>query len=661
MKFKTQLITFNTITLGMLLLICTIVFINVNRLLDNTKWVEFTYQVIGKSNQLLGYVVDQETGMNGYVVIGIEEFLEPYESGAANFDELITELKQSMSINPAQVKRLEEVETLAQTWKSEEAEKYIQMRRDIILDEELEKKMKEIIDSGVGKATMDAFRSILARSGLSQQGKDRILVDMINMETGLRGFLLTEKIEYLEPYIEGKQSLSADLRRYGANSSVRNASNEWIDNYAEKLIELGKRETTTIDMDALYEEFEKKEGKQYIDRIREVIAEFAEVEYGLLTERLQNQEETAGNTKTILLVSTILAVIIGFFAVFYITKSVMERLGGEPGEVAEVVSNVAAGKLNIQFDRSRVYKGLYRNMKEMVDTLSKIVSQVSDSANSISEAGLKLSTSAQQMSSGAGNQASSSEEVSAAMEEMTANIQQNASSSKEAEKIAVDAVQDVQKGKLAVDQTVGAMKEIAEKVSVIGDFARQTNILALNAAVEAARAGEAGKGFAVVAAEVRRLAVSSQSSADAIDELCQSSVGVADEASQLFENLMPGIQKTAQIVQQITQASEEQNVGAEQVNTAIQQLNTVTQQNVSGAEETASSSQELSDQAENLREVIGYFTLIEEEVFHRQEEIIGRDEESNVIEELSSNGSSNGNGIEIDLDVDVSDREFEKF
>ena len=613
MKFRTQLITFNSIALTMMLLICIIVFVNINRLLENTKWVEFSYKVIGKSNQLIGYVVDQETGMNGFVIIGLEEFLEPYNYGLNNFQELIVELKETMSIKPLQVERLNKIEALALEWKTNVAEKYIKMRRELKEGEEVEKGIFQMIRSESGKTSMDRFRQLLATSNLSPEGRNNILIDMINMETGLRGFILTEEEEYLEPYNLGKSRLASDLRRYGAGVEMRNASSKWIDSYAEILIELIRKEAGTLDMNDMYVEFEKKEGKYYIDQIREVVAEFVKVENDLLTERLKKQESTAANTKIILLISTTLAIVIGIFAVVYITRSVMERLGGEPVEVAGIVSQVAKGKLNIQFDKTRNYKGLYRSMKEMVENLKNVVLQVSQSANSISDASLQMSASAQQMSAGASDQASSSEEVSASMEEMAANIQQNANTSIEAEKITLDALQDVQKGKSAVDQTINSMKEIAEKVTVIGEFARKTNILALNAAVEAARAGSAGKGFAVVAAEVRRLAENSQSSAEEIDLLCRKSLDVSDEASQLFEQLLPSIQKTAQIVKQISNASEEQNSGAEQVNDAIQQLNNITQQNSASSESTALSSQKLSKQADALRQVIAYFDLEKEE------------------------------------------------
>jgi methyl-accepting chemotaxis protein len=154
-----------------------------------------------------------------------------------------------------------------------------------------------------------------------------------------------------------------------------------------------------------------------------------------------------------------------------------------------------------------------------------------------------------------------------------------------------------------------SMKEIADKIGIIGEIARQTNLLALNAAVEAARAGEHGKGFAVVAAEVRKLAERSQVAATEIDQVSVSSVAVAEKSGKLLEQIVPDIQKTARLVQEISASSREQSTGAEQVNTAIQQLNEVTQQNAASAEEMASSSEELASQAEQMRETVSFFKI----------------------------------------------------
>jgi methyl-accepting chemotaxis protein len=220
-----------------------------------------------------------------------------------------------------------------------------------------------------------------------------------------------------------------------------------------------------------------------------------------------------------------------------------------------------------------------------------------------------MSASSEEMSQGASEQAAAAEESSSSIEQMTANIRQNADNAIQTEKIAIQSAKDASEGGKAVSQTVSAMKEIATKINIIEEIARQTNLLALNAAIEAARAGEHGRGFAVVAAEVRKLAERSQKAAGEINELSTSSVAVAEMAGQMLGAMVPNIQRTAELVQEIAAASREQDAGAEQISKSIQQLDAVIQQNASASEEMASTAEELSGQAEQLAEMIAFFVV----------------------------------------------------
>ena len=203
------------------------------------------------------------------------------------------------------------------------------------------------------------------------------------------------------------------------------------------------------------------------------------------------------------------------------------------------------------------------------------------------------------------------------MEQMTSNIRQNADNAMQTEKIAVKSADGARQGGKAVEETVHAMKEIANKISIIEEIARQTNLLALNAAIEAARAGEHGKGFAVVASEVRKLAERSQKAAAEISQLSASSVEVAERAGALLGQMVPDIQKTAELVQEINAASREQDLGAGQINKAIQQLDQVIQQNASASEEMSSTAEELSSQAEQLQSTIAFFRVDVRGAVHR--------------------------------------------
>ncbi len=272
---------------------------------------------------------------------------------------------------------------------------------------------------------------------------------------------------------------------------------------------------------------------------------------------------------------------------------------------------VAAGNLASEID---VYQKdevgqLADSLRNMQNKLTDIVSSVKSASDNVASGSQQMSSSSEEMSQGATEQASSTEEVSSSMEEMDSNIQQNADNAEETEKIALKASNDAEQGGQAVRQTVEAMRNIAEKITIIDEIARNTNLLALNAAIEAARAGEHGKGFAVVASEVRKLAERSQKAAGEISELSTDTVGVAEEAGQLLEALVPDIRRTAELVQEISASSAEQRSGSQQVNKALAQLDQVVQQNASQAEEMSSMAEELSSQADQLQDTMSFFRL----------------------------------------------------
>ena len=272
---------------------------------------------------------------------------------------------------------------------------------------------------------------------------------------------------------------------------------------------------------------------------------------------------------------------------------------------------VAAGDLTQKIDLNQKDEigQLALALNEMVTKLGSIVGEVMTAADNVASGSQELSSTAQQMSQGATEQAASAEEISSSMEEMASSIRQNTDNAMQTEKISIKSSVDAKDGGKAVVETVAAMKEIATKISIIEEISRQTNLLALNAAIEAARAGEHGKGFAVVASEVRKLAERSQSAAGEISSLSTRSVAIAEQAGDMLTKMVPDIQKTAELVQEITASSKEQDTGAEQINKAIQQLDQVIQQNASASEEMASTSEELSSQAEQLQQSISFFDI----------------------------------------------------
>lgn len=275
---------------------------------------------------------------------------------------------------------------------------------------------------------------------------------------------------------------------------------------------------------------------------------------------------------------------------------------------------IAKGDLSVKLDINQKDEvgELCESLSMMMKSLNEIVLAIRTGTDSIADASKHISASSQQISEGATEQASATEEISSSMEQMASNIMQNKDNAQQTENISVKASATMNALSEKAGESFEFVRTISEKITIINDIAFQTNLLALNAAVEAARAGEHGRGFAVVAAEVRRLAERSKLAASEIEGLSKTSLKVTEESKNLLETLVPEIQKTSMLVQEIASSSIEQNSGADQINGAIQQLNQVTQQNAASSEELATSSEELAAQADSLKDVVAFFEIGEE-------------------------------------------------
>jgi methyl-accepting chemotaxis protein len=278
-------------------------------------------------------------------------------------------------------------------------------------------------------------------------------------------------------------------------------------------------------------------------------------------------------------------------------------------EVTRIAQEIAGGNLMVDVEKRSREDHLMIALEKMVGDLSNIAVNVQQTADQVTSGSQNISATAEELSQGATEQSANVEQVSSSMEEMNSTVAQNADNARATASIAEKAAADAEEGGKSVGETVQAMKSIAEKIGIIEEIARQTNMLALNAAIEAARAGEHGKGFAVVAAEVRKLAERSQTAAKEISGLSGTSVEIAEKAGKLIEDIVPGIQKTAELVQEINASSAEQADGIQQVTQAVNQLDQVIQQNAGATEEMASTSEELSGQAVQLQEMAAFFQV----------------------------------------------------
>lgn len=423
--------------------------------------------------------------------------------------------------------------------------------------------------------------------------------------------------------IHEKNVLVSDLRDKGENVArfLAAISAEPILSYNLSFLENHVRYVSEGDDDIIYAVIMDKDGKEltrqkkenrdtadvleYTSPILQQSEKIGLVRIGYSTRDINRALRQSQTILTSLSLATMLAVSAIIYLLFrFLAVKPIDRLN-------TVVDQVSSGDLTItpEVESGDEIGTLSSSIGSMVEKLRTVVGDVKAAAAGVATGSQTINAGSEQMSQGSTEQAASAEEASSSVEEMNATIRQNADNAMQTEKIALKSADDAQESGKAVAEAVAAMKDIAEKISIIEEIARQTNLLALNAAIEAARAGEHGKGFAVVAAEVRKLAERSQIAAAEISRLSRSSVDVAERAGDMLSKLVPDIQKTSELVQEISASSKEQASGADQINSAIQQLNHVIQQNAGSAEEMASMAEELSSQAAQLLQTTAFFRV----------------------------------------------------
>ncbi len=465
---------------------------------------------------------------------------------------------------------------------------------------------------------------------------EKILLDMRNNENSFllyeavnNDFFTNGKSSYIDKFTQEHNELILLLKDVQDNKLLPqdtttsfNTINVHVDNYYNTFLEIVEKSRNrgykdsglqgTFSNDVQEFESEINQKKNSNAELSNFNIETTKIEplVNNLKSRLEAEIQTYINNSIILFFSVIL---ISFLIVVRtstrIISDVKEQLGGEPSEVFAITREIANGNLAVQFDTQRKMTGVYKALYDMSEKLKEIASSIINAAENIAGAGQQVSSSSQNLSQGVNEQAASVEEISSSVEQIAGNIQHNAENAGRTENISKGTMCNFHQSTDSVNKSVLAMKDIAGKINIIGDLAFQTNILALNAAVEAARAGEHGKGFAVVAAEVRKLAEGSRSAADEINSLSKSSVQIAENAGSQFSSLVPEMERTIALVQEIAQASHEQNQGIGQINNALHQLNQITQQNAAVSEEMATNAEEMASQAEELKGMISFFKV----------------------------------------------------
>ncbi|AMN46375.1 histidine kinase [Steroidobacter denitrificans] len=409
---------------------------------------------------------------------------------------------------------------------------------------------------------------------------------------------MTAQITKAYEYLEGVEHLAEDRQQLEIINAARIPYVKLRASIMEKLL-AGQREASTIEVQTQLQPLQ--------DAYSAALRKLVDMQGELMQADSDSVAAVYVQSRKIVLLLSGVAAVLALLAAVWVTRSITRPLT----DAAQVAKRMADGDLTMRIQSTSKDEAglLLAAMGVMVDKLSQVIGEVRSASDHLSAASEEVSATAQSLSQSATEQSASVEETSASVEQMRASIGQNTENSKVTDQMATKAAGEAIEGGEAVGRTVDAMKQIAQKISIIDDIAYQTNLLALNAAIEAARAGEHGKGFAVVAAEVRKLAERSQVAAQEIGEVASSSVQLAEKAGELLDEMVPSIKRTSELVQEITAASQEQSSGVSQINTAMNQLSQLTEQNASSSEELASTAEEMSSQAQQLQAAMAFFRV----------------------------------------------------
>nr|WP_319398837.1 methyl-accepting chemotaxis protein [uncultured Carboxylicivirga sp.] len=564
--------------------------------------IVYQLEISKKVNRLIVDAGDAQSGSLSYYIYNDEKYFDEIKTEVNNVITLASEAKALMKSddNKAEAEQIISTAKLYLEsnieWRRLQKEKEEADKKRSDAAQEATNKIAEAIVSGKKYISSGQRYDTLYRLYGMQEARNGI--NRIRIATNKYVHAPTEELKIAA--INEMDEIIKDLRTW--SSQMKTASIRVGLNETAKALEVYKAEFLNFVEKVKLQNEAQQVQKQYASELLTHARNQRQGVYSFI-------DKTKLSAVILVAITLVVVVAISIALGILITQNIRKDLGGEPAEVAFISKKISVGDLAIDINQFGDRTGAINNMLGMVVKLKEIISNIASGANNIAAASEQVSSTSQQMSQGANEQASSSEEISSTMEEIASNIQQNTDNAQETSKISEEAYKGIQEVAQRAGKADEANKEIVDKISIVTDIAFQTNILALNAAVEAARAGEHGKGFAVVAAEVRKLAERSKVASEEIVGLSQSSLDLAQGAGEVMMTVIPKIENTANLVQEIKAASLEQNDGVSQVNSAIQQLNNVSQQNAAASEELATSSEEMSSQAEQLKDLISFFNI----------------------------------------------------
>ena len=691
LKLKNKMFCGNSIALLLVMILGGITFITTSKLLKTGEMVDHTHVVIEHAMDILASAVDMETGMRGYLLAGKEGFLDPYTNGYKTFKEVIDDLKKTVSDNPAQVTLLNEIEQNIGAWVKNVTEPTIQLRRDIGDAKNMDD-MADLVGEAKGKVYFDKFRNQVAtfiereETLLAKREKEsqttssygtendsakwvnhtqtvikeamKIEASAVDMETGMRGYLLAGKENFLDPYKNGAKSFNEGLEslkntvsdnpaQVSLLNEIQENINSWKKDVTEPAIELRRLIGDAKTMNDMADLVGESRGKVYFDKFRGQVGTFIEREQSLMVIRQQAASDTARNAKIIIILGTLGIIIISFVVSIIVTGAITKPVN----RAVQLADSLAKGDMTqrLNIDTKDEVGTLSAALDKIADDLGSMLKQVQNGTSVLTESSSKLTTvstelseTSDETSERANAVATASEElsvnmnsVSAAMEQSSSNVGMVATAAEEMSATVNEIAQNAAKAKTISENAVQQSQTTSSKINVLGkaaekigrvtetitEISEQTNLLALNATIEAARAGEAGKGFAVVANEIKDLAKqTAEATVDIKDQISEMQdttdatitdikviSDVIDEINDVITTIATAVEEqsaaTSEISENVAQASAgigEVNENVAQSSVAVQSVNQDITAISSGAREINNSSNNVNQNALEL-------------------------------------------------------------